>query len=395
MAESRSSRLRLSLVGFALLLAAGCVRSGPPAEVVLHGYVPPDPPPLPTHKPLPPRQTPVSVALQPTAAKTVSKRTPERISPRYAAPVRVAELDTRRYETRTQIAAATGSRGVHTVERGDTVYRIARAYDVPIRGLLDANRLQPPYQLTMGQRLVIPQPRRHTVRAGDTVYGVSRRYAVDMAELVRLNSVGPPYRLRPGQRLFLPQPTGQATMVAAAARPESTTPVARRDRVFPPLNNGEVELAPETVEPVAPTLAAIPEPPPRAGSKFFWPVNGQVIAAFGPQIGGLHNDGINIAAPRGALVHAADNGVVAYAGSELRGFGNLVLLKHADGWTTAYAHNDELLVRRGDTVKRNQPIARVGSSGNVSSPQLHFEIREGTRAIDPTQLLGPLQAQKG
>jgi murein DD-endopeptidase MepM/ murein hydrolase activator NlpD len=130
-------------------------------------------------------------------------------------------------------------------------------------------------------------------------------------------------------------------------------------------------------------------PPPRGSGKFLWPVNGKVVSVFGVKEGGQHNDGINIAAPLGTPVHAADNGVVAYAGNELRGFGNLLLIRHADGWVSAYAHCDALLVKRGDQVKRGQVIARVGQTGAVSSPQLHFELRKAGTAVDPTSELGP------
>jgi murein DD-endopeptidase MepM/ murein hydrolase activator NlpD len=135
-------------------------------------------------------------------------------------------------------------------------------------------------------------------------------------------------------------------------------------------------------------VANIPQPASRAGGLFQWPVNGKVISSFGATSGGLHNDGINIAAPRGTPVHAAENGVVVYAGNQLRGFGNLVLIRHADGWVTAYAHNDTLLVKKGQQVKRGDVIARVGSTGNVSQPQLHFEVRKGTEAVDPKTMLG-------
>ena len=128
---------------------------------------------------------------------------------------------------------------------------------------------------------------------------------------------------------------------------------------------------------------AIEAPEPRAGSRFQWPLRGAILSDFGPKPGGLHNDGINISASRGASVVSADNGVVAYAGNELRGFGNLLLIRHADGWMTAYAHLDDMLVERGAKVTRGQKIGPVGSTGNVSSPQLHFEVRRGNRAIDP------------
>ena len=143
--------------------------------------------------------------------------------------------------------------------------------------------------------------------------------------------------------------------------------------------------APPSAAPAAPPVDT-GAPPPREG-RFTWPVRGQVLTRFGPTGRGLHNDGINIAAPKGASVVAAEAGIVAYAGNELRGFGNLLLIKHADGWVTAYAHNEQLLVRRGDRIRRGQPIARVGQTGNVGEPQLHFELRRGTRAVDPTEHL--------
>ena len=120
---------------------------------------------------------------------------------------------------------------------------------------------------------------------------------------------------------------------------------------------------------------------------FLWPVRGKILSGYGAQKGGLHNDGINIATARGTPVHAAADGAVIYAGNELRGFGNLILIKHANGWTTAYAHNDRLLVARGDAVKAGQVIAKAGSSGSVTSPQVHFEIRRGTHAVNPNDYL--------
>jgi murein DD-endopeptidase MepM/ murein hydrolase activator NlpD len=118
-------------------------------------------------------------------------------------------------------------------------------------------------------------------------------------------------------------------------------------------------------------------------------VRGRVLAGYGVAAGGNHNDGINIAAPRGTPVSAVDAGVVAYAGNELRGYGNLVLVKHASGWITAYAHCDELLVKQGEKVNRGQAIAKVGATGGVSEPQLHFEMRRGKKAVDPREFLAP------
>jgi murein DD-endopeptidase MepM/ murein hydrolase activator NlpD len=117
-------------------------------------------------------------------------------------------------------------------------------------------------------------------------------------------------------------------------------------------------------------------------------VKGRIIANFGARPNGVQNDGINLAVPAGTPVHAADDGVVAYAGNELKGYGNLVLIRHANGYVSAYANASELLVKRGDTVKRGQVIANAGQTGNVTSPQLHFEIRKGSVPVDPTKYLG-------
>ena len=118
-----------------------------------------------------------------------------------------------------------------------------------------------------------------------------------------------------------------------------------------------------------------------------WPVNGTVISGFGNLGKGRKNDGINIKAPLGTAVKAADSGTVAYAGNELKGFGNLILIKHTDGWITAYAHNDKLLVKKGQKVVRGEKIATVGSTGSVTVPQLHFEVRAGKMAVNPRSYL--------
>src|SRR6185503_15132309 len=119
-------------------------------------------------------------------------------------------------------------------------------------------------------------------------------------------------------------------------------------------------------------------------TSFRWPVKGRVIQAFGPKQGGGQNDGINLAVPEGTPIKAAEDGVIAYAGSELKGYGNLVLVRHSNGFVTAYAHASEIMVKRGDAVKRGQVIARSGQTGNVNAPQLHFEIRKGANPVDPT-----------
>lgn len=135
-------------------------------------------------------------------------------------------------------------------------------------------------------------------------------------------------------------------------------------------------------------LAASTEPPPLSGRGFLWPAEGSLIEGFGERPDGSRNDGINIAAPERSEVVAAENGVVAYAGDQIAGYGQLILIRHADGFTTAYAHNEAVLVAVGEVVRRGQPIARVGRTGDVTTAQLHFEIRQGETPIDPSSLLG-------
>ena len=139
-------------------------------------------------------------------------------------------------------------------------------------------------------------------------------------------------------------------------------------------------------------MVQLPTPEPMSGNSFRWPVQGRIISVFGTKPDGGHNDGIDVAVPQGTSVKAAENGVVAYAGNELKGYGNLVLVRHANNWVSAYAHNEEILVKRGDKVRRGQIIAKAGNTGSVSQPQVHFELRKGSRPVDPTKYMSQTQA---
>ncbi len=314
------------------------------------------------------------------------------------------------------------------VQRDETLYEVSRRYDVPIRAIIDANGLQPPYRLITGQTLTLPRVRVHYVLAGDTLYSVSRLWGVDLATLAEMNHLQAPYTLITGSTLLLPPqvappvvagsgqkqgqgqgaftatplapptpvaPTTTTSPPAVAAVPPPAPPPPGVSSVPPPPAPPAIASPPEAPPPIAaappppPQSGALPPAPPRGGQNFLWPVRGHVISGYGTAAGGTHNDGINIAAPEGTTVVAADSGTVAYAGNELRGYGNLILIKHADGWMTAYAHNSMLLVRRGERVQRGQAIARVGATGAVNAPQLHFEVRKGTRALDPADFLPP------
>jgi murein DD-endopeptidase MepM/ murein hydrolase activator NlpD len=251
------------------------------------------------------------------------------------------------------------------------------------------------------------------VQRGDTLYGIARSYGVDMRALAGLNRLGPPYNIWVGQRLALPSQaevqvaSGAVVAPRPQARPvpSATGTTSSRSSAASSSQPGVASQSaasavtplpkPATTAAAQPTARAVqpPQPPPRAGRTFGWPVEGRVIANYGPSAGGTRNDGINISVAKGASVRAAENGVVVYAGNELKGFGNLLLVKHSDGWMTAYAHNDSLLAKKGDTVSRGQVIARAGQTGNVDSPQVHFEVRRNSKAVDPMVYLEQKMAQ--
>lgn len=288
------------------------------------------------------------------------------------------EVPYQRAGTRLDAGSSTGARASDTlfigadtvtVGRGDTVYAIAKRHQVSMRAIIRANNLRAPYVLKIGDKMVLPRDRLYAVKSGDTLSGVAEKTRVSLFELARLNGLKAPYVIHPGENLRLPLP-GQ-TRAQVAGKPKVSVGASTR---ISPSRKSSVSLSFKV--------------PPRTGGTFLWPVRGRVVSGFGPQTKGQQNDGINIVAPRGTLVKVAENGVVAYAGDGIKGFGSLVLVRHAGGWVTAYAHTDQVLVKRGEQVKRGQNIARVGSTGTVTVPQLHFEIRKRGKAVDPKKYLG-------
>jgi murein DD-endopeptidase MepM/ murein hydrolase activator NlpD len=294
-----------------------------------------------------------------------------------------------------------------TVGYGESIETIAHRYHVPASALMQTNGIRDAGQIRPGQRLVIPryvtnasqtatahgpaQPATrgstHVVQAGDTLMSIARRNGVTLSALAHANKIETTSKLSIGDRLTIPA-GGHAV---AAARPAAGQQVAQPRAAKPekvasaaPVQSAHVaKEEPRTTETVVKTAE-----PSGAMPSFRWPVRGRVIAGFGSKPNGTQNDGINLAVPEGTPIKAADDGVVAYAGNELKGYGNLVLIRHANGFVSAYAHASELMVKRGDTIKRGQVIAHAGQTGNVTSPQLHFEIRKGSTPVDPTQYLG-------
>jgi murein DD-endopeptidase MepM/ murein hydrolase activator NlpD len=267
----------------------------------------------------------------------------------------------------------------------------------------------------------------HVVAPGESLIGISRRYGTTLAALARDNGISPYTRVNVGDRIKVPgnsrqtalqpqrqaapqmqtavqqpQPQRYAAAAPQVARPQTTAPQAASwPNNAPQLNQPRtipIDRAPaaEPTQSVRMVSQETPkaEPAPEKAAEpagnlqsFRWPVHGRVIAGFGSKPNGTQNDGINIAVPEGTQVKAADDGVVAYAGNELKGYGNLVLVRHSNGYVSAYANASELLVKRGDTIRRGQVIALSGQTGNVTSPQLHFEIRKGSTPVDPTKYL--------
>ncbi len=264
------------------------------------------------------------------------------------------------------------------VARGDTLYSISRRYNVPLRDIIEANNMVPPYRVYVGQTIKLPSAKYHIVAKGDTLYSISKRYNVDMSSLSRLNDLDEPYTLAVGQKLILPGSLVEKTSSSATKTTAKKT--------TPKKSSSSSWWKPKQSTPKKATYTK-PTPVKKRKSTFLWPVKGTVISNFGTIGKGRNNDGINIKAPLGTAVKAADAGTIAYAGNELKGFGNLILLKHNDGWITAYAHNDKILVKKGQKVRKGEKIATVGSTGGVSTPQLHFEIRAGKKAVNPRSYL--------
>jgi murein DD-endopeptidase MepM/ murein hydrolase activator NlpD len=225
---------------------------------------------------------------------------------------------------------------------------------------------------------------------------IARRNHVTAADLAKANGLVPSAKLKLGMKLTVPgaktaavAPAARAAADAAAQPAAGLAPPATKVAAAAggPPQSARLAQATATPEDVSAATPVKATEATGALPTFRWPVRGKVITSYGAKTNGKSNDGINLAVPEGTPVKAAEDGVVAYSGNELKGYGNLVLVRHSNGYVTAYAHASELLVKRGDTIKRGQIIAKSGQSGEVGSPQLHFEIRKGSAPVDPLQFL--------
>jgi murein DD-endopeptidase MepM/ murein hydrolase activator NlpD len=320
------------------------------------------------------------------------------------------------------------------VGTSDTLDLLAKRYRVTPQAILAANGYKGPRALSPGQQLIIPHqataaapaplmapvaaapalapaakpvaaiaapPSTHFVNDGDTLVSIARKNHISAAELARANGLNPSAKLKLGTRLAVPGARTAALAAPVAAAPVGAAPVVgtlqpvavapapatRMAAVAAPVQSARLAQATANVEEKTAEAPAKAAETTSALPTFRWPVRGKVVTTYGAKTNGKSNDGINLAVPEGTPVKAAEDGVVAYSGNELKGYGNLVLVRHSNGYVTAYAHASELMVKRGDTIKRGQVIAKSGQSGEVASPQLHFEIRKGSSPVDPLQFL--------
>ena len=281
------------------------------------------------------------------------------VAPKPGAPANAAAA-AKPFKTGPSVAAA-GTGDLHTVATGDTLFSLGRKFGLSPYAIADANGLPHNAQLVLGQKVRIPA-------GGSAAPAVAAAKPATAKTTTAANTMPPASgaesaTIKTAAATAVPEPIPGATAAPASA------PAANTDGS----SAGGQQVA---------------EGAPIAGAPGMrWPVRGKIISGFGPKTNGLKNEGINIAVPEGTSIRAAADGVVAYSGNELKGYGNLVLIRHEDGYVTAYAHASELFVKRGDTVKRGDVIAKAGQTGSVSSPQLHFEVRKGAVALDPMKFL--------
>lgn len=272
--------------------------------------------------------------------------------------------------------------GSYVVRPGDTLRGVANATGAGSEAIARANNLPAPFIIRSGQRLAIPGGRYHAVREGETGIAIARAYGVDWSRIVTANALSEPYILRTGQRILIP---GDALPRSAADRA-----AAFRLDIDDILTGGEPAIRPNEKPAVAvtsprrvlPSTAAITAPTSTPGA-FAWPVDGRLFKRFGAGATGERNDGIKIAVPIETPIGAAADGTVAYVGTGVPGLGGVVIVRHGGGITTVYGHASQLLVQRGQAVKKGQKIALSGDSGFADRPMVHFEMRSGRTPVDP------------
>ena len=413
-------------------VAATAQSAAAPSNAVAQDTAPPASPPASPPPPPVADQAAPPPPDQPLAPRTVIHDEPTAPPPASPPPPAREAMASEAAQRRSSDAAATIAGRVvdasdifenYEVQKGDHVDALARAFDTSRKVLLDANDLKPPYRLRPGQILKVPVAKAYVVERGDTLNGVARRFGVEAGELAELNHIGLHAPLRAGQEIGLPSsmhdrgplrastssreyaeggPPERPAYEAPPPRPDLETPLPSHPGLVPatpsestppPVNPGYHSIPPGAGAPQAAGGLTDAEVAAAAHGRFVWPTHGDIVERFGPQGVGRRNDGVDIKAPQGQPVLAAAAGEVVYSGNLVPGYGNLVLIKHADGWVTAYAHLDKLEVRMKDQVTQGQEVGQVGMTGDATEPGLHFEVRYApapgakTQPVDPVLVL--------
>lgn len=329
------------------------------------------------------------------------------------------------------VVSVAGPRQVYTVKSGDTLTAIAKRFDMSVKELADANDIDPDKALRLGAKIKGPATtsKAYAAQSGDTLTAIAKRFNVTLKALAAENNLKTTAAVKKGQKILLPDgykdkgpikttttrpaapsmtvaqaPTQPATAPPTRTEAPATTPSAPipyRPSASTPRPSGPVAAMPVNPPPAAPTRTIIESSaaPTEAEiiasgkGRFSWPLRGEVISDFGVKGTGQRNDGVNIRAAAGTPVVAAADGEIAYAGNQVPTFGNLVLVKHADGWVTAYAHLGSTDVKMRQQVVKGQQLGTVGATGGVNEPQLHFEMRyaptvkDKARPVDPGLVL--------
>lgn len=265
----------------------------------------------------------------------------------------------------------------YVVKSGDNLSNIANKNNTTIKSIVELNNLKKPYIIKAGQKLKInqneikqeSQENLYIVKKGDNLISIAKKNNISTDQLAKLNNLQKPYIVKIGQKLKI----SESVIIIEKPTTEAKNTAKTTNVKTPPQKQNTAKT--NTIE------------NKQAKSSFVWPVKGKVISSFGNKSSGLYNDGINIAAKSGTEFKSTRDGVVAYVGNELRGYGTIILIKHDTNWISAYAHCGSVKVSRGDKVKQGQVIGTIGQTGNVSEPQLYFSLRKGREAVDPIKYL--------
>ena len=250
---------------------------------------------------------------------------------------------------------------LYKVRKGDNLFSISRRFNISIQELIKVNKIQEPYKIFPNQSIFIPLNQMHKIVKGETLYSISRYYETTVFTLAKYNNIKNINNIKVGKELIIPKKSEKIKKIK-----KKWDSNFKKEKI----DNSKIVILRD-----------------KKTSKFIWPVKGKLLSKYGKSKEGFYNDGINIDSKKGTKVMSSQAGKVIYCGNEIPGYGNLILIKHSKNWITAYAHLNEVFTEKGKKVSKGEIIGSVGNTGNVRSPQLHFEIRKGKESVNPLKLL--------